>query len=305
MIRRALAVAAFALLVAAAPILAAVLRLDGGSLTVFTVTPSLPIVAASVEIRPGTLARQGQGPPVTVLIEAPDRSFDVRRVVAASIRLCLDGPLCDTGASGGAPRVGDADHDGIRDLEVALSRADVLALVTDLPAPADITFVVSAVLQGGRALSGTDTVMLVGRGPGASDEDEPDGDEAAGTEPDDPTEPPGSPEDASPSPSAPPGEPSAEPEPPIVPAPTPAESAPPSSEPSPPGAQPTPTPDPGGEPTIEPSPTPATTAEPTPVASPSPVETPAPAPTAEPTPVPTPDPADEPRASPSPGDEAH
>lgn len=274
MIRRAVALSAAALLVAAPPILAAVLRLDGGSLAVFTVTPSLPIVAASVEIRSGTLARHGQDSPVTVLIEAPDGAFDVRSVVPGSIRLCLRGPLCDAGAAGGeGPTVGDADRDGIRDLEVVFSRADVLPLVADLPAPAGVTFVVSAVLRSGDALSGIDTVRLVDRGAAPPGEGEPG----------DALEPPASPEGASPSPSASPGDASAEPEPSIVPAPTPDGSAPPSSEPSPPDEQP-PTPGPpGGEPTIEPSPTPAATAEPTPVTTPA--ATPTPEPTPEPTPA--------------------
>jgi hypothetical protein len=99
--------------------------------------------------------------------------------------------------------------------------------------PDRVTFVVSAVLGGGTAVSGTDTVMLVDNGPCASDEEESDG----------ALEPPGSPEDASPCPSASPGEASTEPEPSIVPAPTPDGSAPPSSEPSPPATEPSPTPD--------------------------------------------------------------
>lgn len=292
MIRRALAVAAVALLVAAPPILAAVLRLDGGSLAVFSVTPELPIETASIDIRPESLEQASRGAPVTVLIEAPDKAFDVREIVPESIRLCLGGPLCDAGvAAAGTIVVGSG---GTPRLNVTFPRSAVLALVADIPAPTDVTFVVSAVLVDGTATSGTDTVMLVDRGPSASDE----------VEPIDVLEPPGSPEDASPSPSASPGEASAEPEPSIVPAPTPDGSAPPSSEPSPPATDPSPTPEAGSEPTTEPSPTPAATAEPTPAATPAPAATAAPTPTVDPTPEPTPDPADEPAPSPSPGDKA-
>ena len=290
MIRRALAISAGVLLIAAPPVLAAMLHLDGGSLAVFTVTPSLPIVAASVEIRPGTLSRHDEGSPVSVLIEAPNEALDVRKIVPASIRLCLDGPLCDIGAAGGKPRVGDADGDGIRDLEVTFSRAAVLALVADIPAPTDVTFVVSAVLQGGKALSGTDTVSIVDRGPSVPGGDQPDGSPG----------PPGSDQEVSPSPSPSPSEPSAEPEPSIVPAPTPAESGAPSTEPSPPGEQPAPTPDATDEPPVEPTPTPDLTPEPTPAPTPIPAPTPepTPAPTSEPTPAPTPAPSSEPTPEP-------
>jgi hypothetical protein len=282
MIRRALALSAAALLVAVPPILGAVLRLDGGSLAIFTVKPSLPIVEASLRITPGTLARQGHGSHLTVLIEAPDGAFDVRKIVPESIRLCRGGPLCDAGAvSGGGPRVGDADHDGVDDLSVAFSRPGVLALVDDIPVPGHVTLVVSALLSRGTAVSGADTVMLVDRGPCASGGEEPD----AGVQP------PESPEDSSPSPSpsASPGGASAEPAPSIVPAPTPDDSAPPSSEPSPPLPEPTPTPGPSDEPTIEPSPMPEPSTEPTPVAAPTPDPTPA---------------ADQPVPSPPTGDEA-
>ena len=150
MIRRALVLAAYALLVAAPPILGAVLRLDGGSLTIFTVTPSLPIVAASVEIRPGTLARDGQGSHVTVLVEASDVELDVGRIVPESIRLCLDGPLCDAGvAAEGEVRVGDGNPPG--SLRATFPRAGVLALVADIPVPATVTLVVSALLADGSA----------------------------------------------------------------------------------------------------------------------------------------------------------
>lgn len=294
MIRRALAVAALSLLVATPPILAGVLRLDGGSLAVFTGTPELPIVTAAVEIRPATLVRDDRRSRVTVLIEAPDGAFDVRRIVSESIRLCLDGPLCDAGAAGGRLRVGDADHDGIRDLKVTFSRADVLALVAGIPAAADITFVVSAVLRSGKALSGTDSVRIVDSGPSA-DGDEPDGDQPGGDEtaeagPDDSLEPPGLPEGAAPSPTASPGGSAVQPAPSIVPPPMPAESGAPSCEPSPPGEQPTPTPQPSGEPTAAPMPTTAPTPEPTPGSTPAPLPsaTPAPDPGAEPTPSPSP-----------------
>jgi hypothetical protein len=308
MIRRALAVAACVLLVAAPPILGAVLRLDGGSLTVFSVTPSLPIVAASVEIRPETLARHDQGPRVSVLIEAPDGAFDVRTIVPESIRLCLDGPLCDTGAAGARPRVGDADHDGIRDLTVAFSRSDVLALVADLPAPADITVVVSAVLRNGKALSGTDVVRVVDHGP-CPDGEVPGGDDTEAA-PDDAMEPPGLSEGASPCPTASPDRAAVEPEPPIVPAPTPVESGPPSSEPPPsiepppPSIEPSPTPAPTLEPPSTPGPTPPPGADPTPgpvTPAPAPAPTPAPTPPpgADPTPVPTPVPTPAPTPAPS------
>ncbi len=275
MIRRALAVAACVLLVAAPPILAAVLRLDGGSLAVFTVVPQLPIARASVDIQPESLERRSQGQNVTAFVEAPSSAFDVRRIVPESIRLCLGGPLCDAGAAADATRV-VGDSSASRRLKVTFPRAAVLALVADIPAPATVTFVVSALLADGTACAGSDAVRLV------------DPDSAAATQPlpgDEPGPSPslsGSPEDASPSPS-------------VVPAPSPHASAPPSSEPSPPGEPPTP--DPGGEPTIEPSPTPAVTAEPTPVATARP--TPPPAPTPEPTPEPAPTP--DPGAAPTPG----
>ena len=271
------------LLVAAPPILAAALHLHGGSLAVFTLAPSLPIVGASVEIRPAELARHDRGSRVTVLIEAPDGAFDVRKVVPASIRLCLDGPLCDLGAVGdGRLDVGDTDHDGIRDLEVTFSRASVVALVANVAVPTEVTFVVSAVLAGGTALSGTETLEIVDHG-------------ICGDQPGSSPEPSGSDEVVSPSPSPSPGEPSAEPEPSIVPAPTPTESAPPANEPPQPSEEPPPTPDPSGVPTIEP--TPAPTPEPTPVATTPPTPSP---PTPEPDP--TPDPVAAPAPSPSPGE---
>jgi len=230
MIRRALTLTAAVLLVAVPPIFGAGLRLDGGSLAVFSLAPSLPIVTASVEIGPTTLARHDTGWRVTVLIEAPDGALDLRTVVPGSLRMCLDGPLCDTGAAALMTRVGDADRDGIRDLKVTFARADVLALVAAVPAPADITFVVSAVLRGGMALTGTDTVRVIDDGP-RTDGDGSGKDaagEAAASSPDLSS--------AEPEPSiAPTSEPSGEPS--IAPMPTPA-----------------PTPDPHGEPAPSPSP---------------------------------------------------
>jgi len=290
MIPRVLAVAACVLLVAAPPILGAVIRFDGGSLTVFTVTPSLPVVAASVEIRPGTLARHDHRSRATVLIEAPDGAFDLREVVPASIRLCLDAPLCDTGVAGGRPSVGDADHDGIRDLEVTFPRAGILALVADIPAPADVTLVVSAILQGGKALSGTDTVRIVDQEPCPDGDGADPTDEADEAEPAESLEPPGSPGDETPS----------LPEPSIVPAPIPEGSAPPSAVPSPPDEQPVPTPEASGEPPTEPTPAPTPEPTPAPTLSPAPTPEPTPAPTPEPTPAPTPEPSRTPEPTPAP-----
>jgi hypothetical protein len=296
MIRRALVLAAYALLVAAPPILGAVLRLDGGSLTVFTVTPSLPIVAATVEIRPGTLARDSQGWHVTVLVEASDGELDVRSIVPESIRLCLDGPLCDAGvAADTAVGVGDGTRPGR--LRVTFPRAGVLALVADIPAPATVTLVVSALLADGSACAGSATVRLV--------------DHEAST--------PGMPDAVSPSPSPAPGDPSPEPGASIVPAPPPPESAPPANGSSQPSEEAAPTPEPGGEPSIEPSPMPGPTPEPpstpepgdpsieppsTPGPSPTPVPTPSPGADPPPvpvTPTPTPAPAPTPGPTPSPG----
>lgn len=165
MIRRAIAVAVCAVLVAAAPMAAAALRLGGAWLGVFEQAVALPIEPATVEVKPESLELRSRGEPVTAIIEAPAGGFDVRHVLAPSIRLCVGGPLCDSGAAPAAkPKVGDADGDGIPDLKVTFGRADVLALVAGVRAPATVTFSLSAVLDDGSACAGTAGVRLVDPG---------------------------------------------------------------------------------------------------------------------------------------------
>lgn len=128
-----------------------------------TAAPTPIPVAATVDLKPESLGKKSKGQSVTVFIELPS-GHDVAKIDVSSLRLCLGESLC--GGSGvpadGKPKVGDADDDGVPDLKVTFDRADVIALVADVPAPATVTFAVTGVVaQPDRTFVGTDTVRLV------------------------------------------------------------------------------------------------------------------------------------------------
>jgi hypothetical protein len=256
-LRRALIAGIATVLFAVPPILGATLWLQPGSITIFDVPAALPIREASIEIKPDSLEKKSEGPPVTVFIEAAGEAFDVGLITIPSVRLCLDLPLCDDGASvTGKPKVDDADSDGLRDLKVTFDRGEVLAFVADVTAPATVEFVVSGLVMDGTAFAAVDAVKLVDPEPVDPAPSPSPASEVVASPTPAMSEVPGATSEPSPEPSAEPGiEPSAEPS---------AEpSVEPTAEPSPersvePTAVPTlePAPDESSLPTLEPSPEP-------------------------------------------------
>lgn len=123
------------------------------------VTPPSPTLA-TVDIKPESLQKRSQGPPMLAFIELPT-GFDVADIAVTTVRICLGTDHCGSGGVPATnPKVGDADGDGVPDLKVQFDRASVIALVAGIPAPSLVTFTVSGFV-GGSTFAGRDTVRLV------------------------------------------------------------------------------------------------------------------------------------------------
>jgi len=145
---------------------AASVELDGGILQVFSyaVDIEIPPISAEVDIKPESLQKKSAGQPVIAFIELP-QEYDVTDIDVATVRLCLGtapcaGGVASDGAPGATPEVGDHDGDGIADLKISFGRCEVIALVSDVPAPVVVTFTVSGKV-GPYIFAGSDTVRLI------------------------------------------------------------------------------------------------------------------------------------------------
>ncbi|MFN8630041.1 MAG: hypothetical protein U0838_06855 [Chloroflexota bacterium] len=166
MISRGLIVGCVAGVLAVTPVLGAVLPLQGGSITVLDQAVELPVLPAAGQITGAAKPHRD----AALLVEARDASFDVHKIVVASLRVCARGPLCDVGiAPVGRAVIGDADRDRVPDLSVRLLATDVATLLGW--AGRSRTLAVSAVLTDGWAVSGP---VAVGPGWGCDDQ-APDG----------------------------------------------------------------------------------------------------------------------------------
>lgn len=270
--------------------------LRAGTWGTSTPTPILPL-AATVSITPGSLEKKSKGSPVTAFVELPN-GYDVSQIDTATVLLCLaPDPLkpCPSGVpADGKPEVGAHRH-GAPDLRVTFERSEVIRLVADITAPAEVTFAVSGSAGNGTfTFVGADTVRLVDpESPTPSPTGTPTSTATAtvtATPTATPTSTPVS--TASPTPtqsSTPVGSPTPNPTPSVTETPTatptetPLATAAPTETPTP---TPTDTPSPTPTPTWTHTPTPAPTDTPTPV----PTDTPTPTPTETPTPLPTPTP---------------
>lgn len=147
---------------------AAALEVDGGTLQTFVFPVSIepPCLDATVDIKPDALQTKSQGQPVMAYIELPE-GHDVADVDVTTVRLCCGIALCGDesvapdGPPGAKPQLGDYDGDGIPDLKLSFDRSEVIALVTDVSPPANVTFTVSGVVKS-LTFAGSDTVKLLG-----------------------------------------------------------------------------------------------------------------------------------------------
>jgi len=131
-----------------------------------TATPTtVPPIAAKVKITPKSLEKKSKGSSITALVELPS-GYDASQIDVGTVLLCLaSDPLepCAGGATAdGKPKVGDADQDGIPDLKITFERSQVIGLVDDITAPAEVVFAVSGEAKNGTfTFMGVDTVKLV------------------------------------------------------------------------------------------------------------------------------------------------
>lgn len=257
-----------------------------------TPTPTTsPPLAAAVNITPRSLEKKSKGSSVTAFVELPN-GYDVSQIDTATVLLCLaPDPLkpCPSGVpADGKPEVGAHRH-GAPDLRVTFERSEVIRLVADITAPAEVTFAVSGSAGNGAfTFVGADTVRLV------------------------------DPESPTPSPTGTPtitatatvtATPTATPTPTPVSSvsPTPTQSSTPVGSPTPTPTAPvtetpsaTPTETPAGTPTPTDTPTPTATDTPSPASTPTATHTSTPAPTDTPAPTETPTPLPTPTPTPTP-----
>lgn len=254
------------------------------SVAAATPTPTPQPLTATLDVRPDSMQKRSKGDPVTAILELPS-GYNVRDVNQASLLLCRGTTFCASGVPPeGKSKIGDADGDRIQDLKATFDRADVIALIADVVAPATVDFALSGYLTDGTVFVGSDRVRVV----------DPDVVDLTAT----------------PTPTGTPTASVTETETP-VPAVTAAATQTPMETPAPtatetPTPAPSPTVVPSETPTASPSPTeiptaaPTLTASPTATAVPSPTATHTPVPTATPTLTPTAQPTSPPTETPRP-----
>jgi hypothetical protein len=115
-------------------------------------------LGATVDVTPDPLEKQSEGIDVAVYVQLP-MGFDVAAIDAATVVLCLSGTCIPANLN--PMEIGDHDGDGVADLMVTIDRQRVIALIEEVEAPADVTFLVSG--DAAEApFTGADTVQLVG-----------------------------------------------------------------------------------------------------------------------------------------------
>ncbi len=146
---------------------AALLKVHGGNLAVFTYPVELGPIPATVDvdIDPDTLNPDSEGNYVMAYIELPP-GYEVADIDVSTVTLEVVGVHGSVRAEPSPTEVADHDADGIPDRMVKFSREAVVALLDGRTG--DITFRVTGEVSGS-AFAGTDSITLLQSDGGAED----------------------------------------------------------------------------------------------------------------------------------------
>jgi hypothetical protein len=122
--------------------------------------PSLPVLEARVDVLPDTLNLKSEGRFITMFIGVPGHRPG--EIDARSIRLRIGG-VGSLAPIAGSRGIGDHDGDGVGDLMLKFSRAQVVALA---PVGHAVPFEATGALKDGTPLAGADLVRVICPGHG-------------------------------------------------------------------------------------------------------------------------------------------